>query len=296
MAAPAEVITAALLAPATAEVSTETRLAVRDRLLAAAPGLVERLPPGEQVVLTIALLRQLGRATPGPVRTDEPFAWKPAFVRRSLGLAAVEACLAHRFRAPAEAVGPVAAQAVAEWERSGWRTFHWEPWLATLGGGARSAVLAEATTWASTLWTSLDWGQFRDPPRLGGPDDQWVCAASRTVRLKGRSEVRAFLPARPGRSRAGPLATAMVSMAGGTPRPGCEVGLGYLALVAALRSPSRPAPARVIGIWPDAGQHRVVDVTDRLLMDAGELVLTGVAAVVDSTTGPSVDPAVSFGA
>jgi hypothetical protein len=283
----AAALTASVVAPSTAEVSPEARRTVRDRLAHTVPSLVDGLPPGDQVVVTIGLLRQLGRGAPGPLGQDEPFAWKPTFVRRSLGLAAVQACLDHRFRTPLEAVGPVADQAVAEWRRSGWRTFHWEPWLAGLADGARSAVLAEAATWATTLWSSFDWGAFPEVPRLGGPDDQWVCASSPTVRLKARSELQIALPA--GARHPAPLAgPALVSIAGGVPRRHWEAELGYLALVAAVRSPSRPAPARVVGIWPDAGEHRVVEITEPLLTEAADLVVDAITAVVDSTVSSQV--------
>jgi hypothetical protein len=279
----AAALTASVVAPAHAEVSPAARQAVRDRLAQSVPGLVERLPPGDQVVLTIGLLRQLGRGGPGPFGQDQPFSWKPTFVRRSLGLATVEACLAGRYRTPLEAVGPVAERAVAEWRQSGWRTFHWEPWLAGLGDGARSAVLAEAATWATALWSSFEWGTFSEAVRLGGPDDQWVCAGSPTVRLKARSELQIPLPPGAGSAiRSGP---ALVSISGGVPHTGWEAELGYLALVAAVRSPSRPTPARVVGIWPDAGEHRVAEVTDQLLTEAADLVLKAIAAVVESTVG-----------
>jgi hypothetical protein len=275
-------VTDSIIRPPTALLGPEAAARARQRLSQEVPALVDRLPSGDQVVVSLAQLRRLGSdPTPG-AGVEDPFAWKPRFVRRSLGLAAIGACLDGRARSPHEAVGPVADRAVDEWERSGWRTFHWEPWFAALGGGARAAVLAESATWATQLWTSLDWRRFRPPPRLGGPDDQWACPAPRTVHLKGRSELRVVVPGDAG----SPPGTVLVSVSGGSPRPDCEVELGYLALVAALRSPSRPVPARVVGLWPDTARHVVVDITEEVLDDAGTLVLGGLEAMVsDAATG-----------
>jgi hypothetical protein len=225
---------------------------------------------------------------------DQPFAWKPAFVRRSLGLAAIESCLQHRHGTPAEAVAAVADEAVADWVRTGWRTFHWEPWFGGLSVGARSVVLAEAATWATALWSGVDWNQFASLPTTGGPDDQWICTAARTVRLKGRSELRVGIAApaccRAGHQgaagsaiEAGSLAdapgpsTALVSVSGGIPSEDWRSELGFLALVASLRSPSRPVPARVAGLWPDAGAQRMIDVDADILGAAADRVVSTVS-------------------
>jgi len=289
-------LTEAILRPAPSRTGPAVAQRIRDRLAGNVPDLVAPLPPGEQIVVSVPILRQLASGGDNPtIRPDDPFAWKPAFVRRSLGLAAIDACLAGYFRAPLEAVGPVAERAVAEWERSGWRTFHWEPWYAGLGTGGRGAVLAEASNWATGVWASLDWGQFRTAPRLGGPDDQWVCPGPRTVRLKGRSEIRIDLPSpEPSDSGSGSGSTTqqvLVAVAGGSPPSGLDVQLGYLALVAALRTPTRPAPVRVVGLWPQAGEARTVEVTDELLARAGDTALDAVRAVVRTRGGSPMDGA-----
>lgn len=272
-------------APAGGRVDTSDLLRIRDRLDAALPPVVERLPPGEQLVMTLPLLRKAGAGPDLLARPEEPFVWKPAFVRRSLGLAVVDACVSGRFRTPAEAVGPVADEAVAQWERTGWRTFHWEPWVAGLVPGARAVVLAETLTWATTLWSSLDWRVFAAPPRIGGADDQWICPAMRTTRLKARAELRVpLVDGRTGRTRprpGGPV-SALVSVSSGCPGPGWDDELAYLALVAGLRAPTRPVPARVVGLWPDAGLHSSVDIDQQTLGMAADRVVTGVAAVVEA--------------
>ena len=281
-------ITDALLGPPTTEVSDAAREAVRDRLLRRVPDLVDALPVGSQITIGLPLLTQLAHGDGVPTEPKEPFTWKPAFVRRSLGLAAIEACVDRRYRwGPSQAVGPVADRAVAEWQRTGWQTYHWEPWFAGLGGGARAAVLAEASSWAIPLWAALEWHRFPVPPRLGGPDDQWVCAAPRTVRLRGRCELRAALVGEPTGLHAPPvIGTALVSVASGVPdhREG-EAELAFLALVASLRSPSRPVPNRVVGLWLQSCGFRVVEITEELLDQAASRVIAAVEAVAAAKGG-----------
>jgi hypothetical protein len=280
--------TSDLLAPARTCIDDATRQDLRDRLLSGVPPLVDELPAGDQVVITLPVFRQARLGLDVTLGTDQPFAWKPVFVRRSLGLAAIDSCLQHRHGTPAEAVGEVAEEAVATWVRTGWRTFHWEPWFGGLPAGGRSVVLAEAATWATALWSALDWNQFASAPRTGGPDDQWICTAARTVRLKARSELRVGV-ARPERcptGQHGPVgsddggtcpSTALVSVSGGVPAEDWRADLGFLALVASLRSPSRPVPARVAGLWPDVGAQRMIDVDAELLRVAADQVVSTVS-------------------
>ncbi len=186
------------------------------------------------------------------------------------------------------------ADAVGRWEETGWRTFHWEPWVAGLAPGARALVVAEAVGWASSLWTSLDWSEIDPLPQIGGAGDQWVCPAVRTLRLKARPEVRVPLVgaapgAGTGRNRTAGYRTGgdrgavgLVSVAGGHPPEAWREELAYLALVASLRSPSRPVPARVLGLWPDAGADRCVEIDEAALTGAADRVVATVAAVVEA--------------
>jgi hypothetical protein len=255
---------------------------IRQRLLRDIPTLLKGMP-GETVEMTLALLRRARRHPEALAEPDDPFAWKPIFVRRSLGLASIDACAAGRFPTPSQAVGPIADRAVAEWRRSGWRSFHWEPWLASLAPGAHLAVLAEAATWATTLWSSLDWHQFSQSPMLGHPDDQWTCSAAPAVRLRGRSELRVPLPP-PGRRTPGGAApqVALVSVASGVPADDWIPELAYLALVAGLRAPARPVPARVVGLWPDAGLYRAVDIDHPALDGAANLVVSVISTLAQA--------------
>ena len=94
-------------------------------------------------------------------------------------------------------------EAVAEWERTaggrstgspgspGWRR-------------ARASVLADAVTWATSLWSAFDWGACpRRAPVVGGAEDQWSCPAARVgarsraarAELRGRGWTRGRRPA-----------------------------------------------------------------------------------------------------
>jgi hypothetical protein len=280
--------TLALVAPVPPLIGDDFRVGVRTDLVARLGALVAPLSPGDPVVVGLPLLRRARTRPETLAEPEEPFAWRPVFVRRSLGLAVVDACARGRFRTPLEAVEPVVAEAVAGWEETGWRTYHWEPWMARLAPGARAVVLAEAVGWASSLWSSFDWAAFDQLPQFGGTEDQWVCPAVRTLRLKARSELRVPLGGQRDANGAGADATTvgLVSVSGGSPPAAWRDELAYLALVAALRSPSRPVPARVLGLWPDAGADHCVEIDEGTLSGAAERVVATVAAVVDARRRP----------
>jgi hypothetical protein len=273
-----------LMAPATSSVDAGARHRVGRHLAAAIGELVHGLPPGDQVVVTLPIVRKAHLRPDLLAVPDEPFAWKPIFVRRSLGLAVVAACADGRMRSPAEAVGPVAAEAVAEWERTGWRTFHWEPWFAGLTPGGKAMVLADAASWATSLWCSFEWASLGPVAQVGGLDDQWICPAPRPVRLKARPEMQVpLITARQGNQGSDPgrPAVALVSLSGGIPGDGWEEELSFLALVAALRSSARPVPSRVMGLWPDAGRCHTVEIDEGALKRAADRVISTVSALVD---------------
>jgi hypothetical protein len=243
------------------------------------------MSPGGPVEVNLPALRR-ARSHPGTVGLPDPaFAWKPAFARRSLGLAAVRACAGGHFRGPAEAVAPLAAEAVDEWRRTGRRTFHWEPWFAGLGAGARSVVLAEAVTWATPLWASADWTALGERAVIGPADDRWSCPGPRTVWLKARCEARVDPLPTPVRGTGdGPAApaagSALVVVSGGAPCGGWADDLGFLGLVAAVRPSDRSVPARVVGLWPEAGLRRTIEIDEARLVSAADRVVTTLALVV----------------
>jgi hypothetical protein len=266
------------------------RSRVRDALVDGVAAAVAGAVAGDLVEVSLPVLRR-ARSRPATLGLPEPaFAWKPAFVRRSLGLAAVRACAEGRFRGPAEAVRPLAEEAVDEWRRTGWRTFHWEPWFAGLDAGARAVVLAGATTWATPMWTAADWAALGPRAVIGGVDDLWTCPGPRTVRLRARYEARVHptpTPARPdgcgvARAEAGPV---LVSVSGGTPGDGWADDLAFLALVAGVHAPDRPVPSRVVGLWPESGLRRTVGIDESVLTAAAGRVASVVAVLAAAPTG-----------
>ncbi len=269
-------------------------LAALDRLPDRLATVTAGQPRWHELVVTLpALRRSLDPAIASSVG-EEPFRWKPAFVRRSLGLAAIDACLRGRYRSPAEAVPPVADDAVAAWQRSGWRTFHWEPWMSYLPTGARAVVLAEASRWATALWCAFDWSALVPRVRLGRTDDQWRCPPG-GVRLRARSDLRVTVPV--DRQQPGPRvrttwepderAEVLVVTSVGAPTDTWDVDLAFPALVSVLVRPQRRAPGRVVGIWPEVGELRAVEIDAACLARTAHRVVDGVAAMVGGLgTGP----------
>ncbi|HEY5110332.1 MAG TPA: hypothetical protein VII96_12055, partial [Acidimicrobiales bacterium] len=258
--------------PPVDELDDDAVTRVRARLESGVAHAAAGLAPGVSLEVGLPLLRRARYQPEQLGLADEPFAWKPAFVRRSLGLELVRACAQGRYRGPAHAVGPVADRAVEEWRRTGWRTYHWEPWLAGLGAGARSVVLAEAIVWATPLWATFDWAALLGTAELGAPDDRWSSAAGGPVHLKGRVEARV----RPHGNR-----PSLVSVASGRPGDGWRDELAYLALVAALAAADRPVPSRVVGLWPECGYRLAVEIDEAALAGAVDRVVDTVAVVAD---------------
>ena len=183
-------MTRALVAEPAALVDDAVPSRLADQLSAQIAAQTEHLDDGTPLEVSLTLLRQARHRPDSLSAAPEPFSWKPVFARRSLGLAVVRACVSGRFRSPAEAAAVVVDDAVVEWSRTGNRSFYWEPWVAGMAPGARAVVLAEAVTWATSLWSSLDWSVVPATTQIGGPDDVWACPLRRTVRLKGRCELR----------------------------------------------------------------------------------------------------------
>jgi hypothetical protein len=279
--------TASLLARASVRVPEEELEQVLARLVAGVADAAAGLDNGSHLEIGLPQLRTARYRQELLGLPDEPFTWKPAFVRRSLGIAALRACADGRFHGPADAVGPVADQAVEDWRRTGWRTFHWEPWYEGLGAGGRAAVLAEAVTWATPVWSAFDWTAVAPVVDLGRPDDRWPVPGVDGLHLRGRSELRAAVTG-PGAAPGG--CTALLSVAGVRPGDGWHDELSFLALVAALASPSRAVPARVVGLWPEAGALRVAEVDVAALNGAVARVVDTVAVTVDATPAPVPSP------
>ena len=84
-----------------------------------------------------------------------------------------------------------------------------------------------------------------------------------------------------------PGASSLLSVSGGLPGDGWRAELAFLALVAGLASPTPALPTRVVGLWPDSGDLREVEVDAVALDGAVDRVVDTVAVMADAV-GPAV--------
>lgn len=270
----AATLTDEVLAPVPS-LGAEDLRAVRRRLLGALGPLAAELPAGERLVLDRYRLRTALSRPELTGGADEPFAPSPARCRRAVGLAAVDRCLRRRAAAPAQAVAHVLAAgaedaaraASGELPRAPW----WARWYAGLSAGAQAVVAAEATTWATQLWTALEWERLPVPVVVGGHDDWWDLPGRR-ITLRGRAEVRLHVEGR----------SVLLVVGQGVPGAVSRSELVFAALTCALAGGARSAPGRVVGLWPAAGAVRAVPVGARTLDGAVDEVLAATGTWVDA--------------
>jgi hypothetical protein len=202
----------------------------------------------------------------GPVETDdEPFAWSARTARRTIGLAAVRSLLAGEARTPHEAVRARLAYS-ERGVRDGARTVsQLDRWVTSLPDAGRSAVAAEAVTWATRLWCALDWPALGSP-LVVGRDYWWDSPHSALLALRSRSDVRTRV--------------AHLVVLSGPRRESVRDELALVALVEALRArpDPEPTPGRVVGWWPDSGHIVRLEPHPSVLASAADavaLVLAG---------------------
>ncbi len=239
------------------------------------------IPHGVRVV-RIGLY-QLSRIASGPCASGTElsppaFRWSARTARRAIGLAAVRAGLDGRAATPLDAVALVVSDPAGPFGvgRSGPGSC--ADWLASLAAPARAAVGAEATTWATQLWTALDWHRLGPPTQVGPADRGWHWAGAVRVALRGRVDVRL-------------AGGACLTLLDGLPNAGSRSALKLSALVDALAKGAGHVPDRVIGWWPDCGKAWIVPIdapalgetADAVVRSAG--VLLGAAEDGDGSTG-----------
>ena len=218
--------------------------------------LVAELPPGERLRLDGY---RFGVARENPERLgtdDDDFVASPVRCRRAVGLAAV--------------LRP-GVEAVAGGGDPGARPPWWAAWYGGLGPGGRAVVEAEAVTWATQLWTALDWGRL-GRAEVGGRDDWWDCPGTRALTVRGRRDVRCRVGGRP----------VLLVVGSGVPGAGWHETLGFPALVAALAGGDRAVPGRVVGLWPASGQVRILPVDGAVLAESATAVVGATATWVDA--------------
>jgi hypothetical protein len=266
-------LTDALLAPAGPELPVPVLAAVTERLRAAL-GPTPGTPPaaaGGRLTVDAFFLRTptAGAAT--------PFRWTARTARRTIGLAAVRACLPGGRRAPGDAVVETMAEMTEDGRRGLGRPGGIEQWLASLAPGGTAAVAAAATVWATGLLHAITWD--RTDGAAVGPADHWWNVSAGVV-LRGRADVR--LPVGDGGEG---RRTAVLTIVGGRPGPASRAALGLPALVAAAGGRRQPMPARVVGWWPECGRALVLPVDAGLLDATADAVVGAVRAARATSSG-----------
>ena len=244
--------------------------ALRDRVVRLLGGLADTVPRGEQVRIDVArTMLGLGRAELGVGMADRPFSASTRTCRRAVGLAAVNRCVRGLSRTPAAAVRDVLAAGVEDATRrdpAPTRAPWWAPWYAGLSLGGRAAVEAEAVTWATYLFTALEWWRFDRPPVIAGRDDWWQAPNGRLV-VQGRAEVRAQVERR----------ASFLVVTGRWCSEDWRIRLGFPALACLLARGERAVPCRVIGTWPASGQTRVLPIDAAVIDEVARAVESAAA-------------------
>ncbi len=268
-------LTDALLASPGEDVSSTELAQLRDELGRDLHALGAELPPGRRLQIDAFKVLIAHRQPERCMTTDDVFVPSPRLCRRAVAVAAVNRCVRGLAPCPSVAVAEVLAQGVEDAsvaaETAAVRAPWWATWYSGLPFGGRAVVEAESVTWATQLLTAVDWQRMPGLPVIGGRDDWWQCPGGSPLVLKGRADVRAFAQRRP----------ALLVVGSGRCRGDWRVELGYPALVGALGADARRAPCRVVGIWPQSGQIRVLAVDLAALRATAAATISAVATWVD---------------
>lgn len=207
------------------------------------------------------------------VRADEiapgvgaPFRWTARTARRRVGLAALRRCLSDPDVAPADAVARVLADPASPAGTGPGGPGSCADWLAGLSPAARTVVQAEATTWATSVWTAIEWDRTGPTAVVGGPDRWWDWRGSHRIALQGRADVR--IP--------GPAGAQLVVL-DGFPSEAARRALCFGPLVDALRSGGVDTPSRIVAWWPDCGKAWVTVVDEHALRACADQVVRWVS-------------------
>jgi len=272
----AAALTDALLAPPADSVRAAEITALRAELAGELVALAEELPVGERLRLD-GYRFDMARERPERCSAaDAPFVASPVVCRRAIGLSALARCVRRWAPTPAVAVADVLAVGVEDAadaaDQSSGRPPWWAAWYRSLPAGGRAMVAAEAVTWATQVWTALEWERFAPPPIVGSGDDWWDCPGTRQLTLRGRADVRV-------RGDGPPV---LLVVASGLPPADWRPALGFPALVSALARGETSVPCRVIGLWPASGQVRILPVDGPALSTTAAAVVGAVATWVDA--------------
>jgi hypothetical protein len=288
-------LTDCLLEPAGPGPSYDERVAVRTRVVHGIAAVVGSARNPAPITLDgFHLRRSLLGPAPGDV--DEPFAWNARRARRQLGLRAARACAEGRARSLAQGVTEAIEELVSAARVGRQKRGSLGYWLATVPNGARAMVAAEALTWATHVFEALQWRRFSPPAVIGPPDRWWNCPGATNVALRARSDVLALSVESHPKEVPGlqVLSTELfepgprrvhLEILPGRPASTYRSELGLIALVDVLAHPSHPAPARVVGWWPQSGRAHVFSIDRRVLESTANAVL----GAIDTVCSPLSD-------
>lgn len=212
-----------------------------------------------------------GRAPGARHTTSGPFRWTAHRARRTVGLAALRAVLDGRASCPADAAHLVIAAPETHIAGAAAAPGSCAEWLTTMPAPARAMVEGAAATWATQLWTALDWARLGPGVRVGAPDRWWSGTASRCVAVRGRADVR--LDAAPCSPGAGSAHRAHLLVLPGHPTPGNRCALALSGLVDLCTRGPGALPRRVVGWWPECGKAWAVPVTGSSLAATADAVV-----------------------
>jgi hypothetical protein len=268
-------LTDALLAPPGEDVVPTELARLRADLARELQALGADLPAGDRLQVDVFKVLVAQRHPDRCMAADDTFVPSPRLCRRAIGVAAVNRCVRGLSPGPALAVADVLTDGLEDVSMAtgsaAVKPPWWAEWYAGLPGGGRAVVRAEAVAWATQLFTALDWRRIPRLPVIGGRDDWWQCPDEPQLVLKGRADVRSFDRRRP----------AFLVVGTGRCRADWRTELGYPALVAALVRDAHAAPSRVVGVWPQSGQVRVLPVDLATLRATATALVAAVATWVD---------------
>ena len=272
-------LTEILLRPLRTDHLTVSSVEAR-RLSAQVTGLVAHKSGGGPFRLTDYLVRTTlwPSGSSDCPRPPTPFAWSAGTARRGISLEAVRALVAGTARSPVEGVRDAVRRAITGVNRGRRPTSSLDQWLAGLSAAGLAVVQADAVTWATRLWTALEWRSFASAPTIGR-DYWWDSPHSSLLALRSRAEVRATTI--DGRGR--PVSAHLVVL-GGPRRGSVRSELSVVGLVETLRSSEALPPGRVVGWWPESGHFAAVDVDQNSLSEG----VATVARTLDSLGRPGV--------
>jgi hypothetical protein len=263
-------LTAALLRPLRADHCLVSSAEI-ERLSAELGALVAHRPGGP-----FRLTDYLVRTTLWPSGSPDPssqFAWSAGTARRGIGLAAVRSMVAGTTQSPVDGVDLGVSRAISDERRGRGPMSSMGQWLAGLTAAERAAVQADAVTWATRLWNSLDWKAFDSPPTIGR-DHWWDSPHSSLLAIRSRAEVRSSSTD----GRGNPVSVHLVVL-GGPRRAGVRSELSLVALVESLRTGDPRPPGRIVGWWPDSGHFVSLEV-DQVTLSLGVTTVARTVALL----------------